>query len=382
MGQINISVIIPVYNAERYLSLCLDSVLSQTIRKIEVICINDGSTDGSAEILKSFREKDERVIIYRQKNSGSGPARNLGLHIAQGEYIAFLDADDYYPSNSVLKSMYDCAAENRVAICGGGISVERDGIVTPGNKRGIENHFLEPGIINYYDVQYDYGYQRYLFSHKLLEENQIYFPDYLRFQDPPFLVRAMLRAKQFYAITEDTYCYRYGHQNINWTFRKTNDLVRGLLDLLTLSRDNRLSKLHKQCVNRMNQEYAKIIENSLLQNNRELLYLLIKFNCAIDLSLIGKANNYSEPYLIAPLCTLIDSNRSHINTVQNKELLNKIATLQKEINSIHASATYRIGSFFTFIPRKLRGGIRCYREHGMAYTLRRIKEKFLGLFGR
>ena len=90
-----ISVIIPVYNTESYLSRCLDSVLSNTYENLEVICVNDGSTDNSINILDNYKFSDERVIVINQKNSGVSAARNAGLNVATGEYIAFIDSDDW-----------------------------------------------------------------------------------------------------------------------------------------------------------------------------------------------------------------------------------------------------------------------------------------------
>lgn len=89
-----ISVIIPVYNVEKFLSRCLDSVLAQTFEDFEVVCINDGSTDRSGEILKEYAKIDGRIRVYRQKNRGLSVARNNGLNYSNGEYIYFLDSDD------------------------------------------------------------------------------------------------------------------------------------------------------------------------------------------------------------------------------------------------------------------------------------------------
>lgn len=86
-----ISVIIPVYNTERYLPRCLDSVLSNTYDNLEVICINDGSTDNSINILDNYKVSDERVVVINQKNSGVSAARNAGINVATGESIAFID---------------------------------------------------------------------------------------------------------------------------------------------------------------------------------------------------------------------------------------------------------------------------------------------------
>ena len=91
-----ISVIIPVYNAEKYLRVCLDSVVNQTLEDIEIICVNDGSTDKSSNILKEYAEKDGRIIILTQKNQGAAIARNKGISVAKGEYLSLLDCDDFF----------------------------------------------------------------------------------------------------------------------------------------------------------------------------------------------------------------------------------------------------------------------------------------------
>ena len=90
-----VSVIIPVRNAEKYLGECLDSVLGQTLKDVEVLCVDDGSTDGSAKILSDYAAKDGRIRILRQPASGAGVARNRGLAEARGEYLFFCDADDW-----------------------------------------------------------------------------------------------------------------------------------------------------------------------------------------------------------------------------------------------------------------------------------------------
>lgn len=89
-----ISVIVPVYNSEKYLAACLDSILAQTVRDLQIICINDGSTDSSGEILAQYAKKDCRIIVLNQENSGVSAARNVGLRAAHGQYIAFADSDD------------------------------------------------------------------------------------------------------------------------------------------------------------------------------------------------------------------------------------------------------------------------------------------------
>ena len=92
-----ISVIVPVYNVEKYLSECLDSIINQTFPDFEIICVNDCSTDKSGNILEDYSRKDNRIkIFYHQFNQGLGAARNTGLKNAHGKYVQFLDSDDYF----------------------------------------------------------------------------------------------------------------------------------------------------------------------------------------------------------------------------------------------------------------------------------------------
>ncbi len=108
MNDIKVSVIIPVYNAEAHLQECLDSVIAQTLKEIEIICIDDGSTDGSPAILNNYAAKDDRITVVRQENAGAGAARNNGLRHAHGTYLSFLDADDFFEP-TMLEEAYACA---------------------------------------------------------------------------------------------------------------------------------------------------------------------------------------------------------------------------------------------------------------------------------
>ena len=90
-----ISIIVPVYNVEKYLSTCLDSLINQTLKDIEIICVNDGSTDNSLNILNEYAKNDPRIIVINKENSGPGACRNLGIEKATGEYIQFADSDDW-----------------------------------------------------------------------------------------------------------------------------------------------------------------------------------------------------------------------------------------------------------------------------------------------
>ena len=99
--QSKISVIVPVYNAEQYLRECLESLVNQTLEDLEIICVNDGSTDSSPKILEEYASKDSRIKIFHQENQGVSAARNLGISKVQGEYLVFVDSDDWIELNAL-----------------------------------------------------------------------------------------------------------------------------------------------------------------------------------------------------------------------------------------------------------------------------------------
>lgn len=112
MAEPKVSVIIPVYNVEKYLRQCLDSVVGQTLQDIEIICVNDSSTDGSLAILEEYAAKDSRIQVVTQPNGGAGAARNNGLRRAKGKYLSFLDSDDFFELN-MLEEAYQFAEEDQ-----------------------------------------------------------------------------------------------------------------------------------------------------------------------------------------------------------------------------------------------------------------------------
>ena len=141
--MIKISVIVPVYNAERYLAQCLDSVLAQTLEEIEILCVDDGSTDGSGEILDRYSQRDKRMKVVHKENGGYGSAMNVGLDAAVGEYIGIVESDD-----CILPEMYQVLYEE--AVSGSLDVVKSDSFFwyeKNGYKKRVHHAHLEP----YYD---------------------------------------------------------------------------------------------------------------------------------------------------------------------------------------------------------------------------------------
>ena len=254
-----VSVIIPVYNVEQYLRECLDSIVNQTLHDIEIICVDDGSTDNSLEILKEYAKKDNRITVISRENKGVGFSRNQGINYGKGDFIAFMDPDDYYPTNIVLQTLYEKAKENNVNISGGALIVYDEQQDKKIKRTDFFNYFEKNKLWSYSDFQYDYGYQRFIYNRKMIIDNKIYFPNYRRFQDPPFMVNAFIAAKTFYAVNDYTYVYRWAHKNVNWTEEKVYHLLQGLRDNLVMTVQNSLGKLYDSTLIRINKEYKTII---------------------------------------------------------------------------------------------------------------------------
>lgn len=241
-----ISIIVPVYNIEKWLPKCLDSVLSQTLKDFEVLCVDDGSTDGSPLILNEYAKRDARVKVVCQENAGAGSARNRGLDMAAGDYIVFMDPDDYYPVDDVLEKLYAAVTENGCEIAGGRLRQFTDDGEGNGKSWIGGDAFPRYGVVSYREYQSPYWYYCYIYSRELIEREHLRFPLYRRFQDPPFFIRAMLSAEKFYAIEDVVYCWRTSHKTVDWeanNCRLLREHLSGVLEVLRLADKNGLDKI-------------------------------------------------------------------------------------------------------------------------------------------
>ena len=157
-----LSVIIPVFNAASTICRTLDSLVSQRGVEFEIICIDDGSTDDSRDIIADWINKDSRIRYIYQVNKGSGPARNAGIAVAKGDYVAFMDPDDWLPDDSVYKKLIDAAESYKVKAAGGNL-IKFDRLT--GDSLGFQDQpFAEDGILKFNDYQYSGYYQRFIFK--------------------------------------------------------------------------------------------------------------------------------------------------------------------------------------------------------------------------
>lgn len=220
--MVKISVIIPVYNVEKYLKECLESVINQTFRDIEIICVNDGSTDKSLEILEEYEKKDSRINIISQINQGIGSARNTGINHAKGEYIYFADSDDYLNltafeqlNNKYLNKNPDFVMfkvenfyEETKEI------IDDDYYSMPFLKQKVgQNHFKYDDIKEF-AVDLCVCPYASIFNHEFIDE--IRFPEGLLFEDNVFFTKALFKADKIYFYDEFLY-HRRKHYNSTTT---------------------------------------------------------------------------------------------------------------------------------------------------------------------
>ncbi|WP_413854238.1 glycosyltransferase family 2 protein [Candidatus Ruminimicrobium bovinum] len=166
MSNALISVIIPVYNVEKYLSRCIDSVINQTYKNLEIILIDDGSTDNSGKICDEYAIKDNRIKVIHKQNGGVSSARNIGLDVAKGNYIGFVDSDDYI-ENDMYEILYELLVRNQtdISCC--------NKFVLKKNKFVVSESFpTKDGILSFDDVLNDSKHDFYIWN-KLFNKNLI-----------------------------------------------------------------------------------------------------------------------------------------------------------------------------------------------------------------
>ena len=225
MSKILISVIIPVYNSENLLNQCLDSVLNQTLNNIEIICVDDGSTDNSLSILEEYEKDHDEIKVFSQKNSGAGIARNKGIDVAQGEYIAFLDSDDWLEIDA-LEKLYKNITNNDADMTLFN-AIEHK----PNNEFRRRIYFPKDNKIDYNNFTFDYHYNKNLvmngmlviwskfYKTSFLKEHNIMFQNHEIFNDVQFHIKTMLFAKKISYLPEILYNYRRLGQNSLQTSR-------------------------------------------------------------------------------------------------------------------------------------------------------------------
>lgn len=384
-GRPKVSVIIPVYNVEDYLEESLDSVLNQTLKEIEVICINDGSTDGSEKILERYAHQDPRLRFQTQKNSGQGVARNVGIELSNGEYLYFMDSDDLLDAEA-LQRCYEVAQWNAL-----------DLVLFEGSSF-FETPELEEQHANYktlyqrkgfypeiYEGQELYGYlagnwdfiispAMRFYRRDLLIDNQVRFPENIKLEDNFFAFHSLVCAKRVKVLPDALY-YRRVRENSTMTAQNDYSKYVGYYATACMLMEYIGAHKLKECTIRT----AALHVCQWMKNANDYF---------VQLPDEWKEFSKTDPNvprldytLLAPLLNLHKSdflryyrygNTENPLIIECEELkrqrwrLNRdISKLKEENERLKKLAGAKRGR----LRRLFRGGIQCYKEHGIAYTV-------------
>lgn len=315
-----VSIIVPVYNVERYLNQCMDSLVNQTLDDIEIIVINDGSTDKSLKILKSYEKKyPDKVKIIEQKNSGISVARNNGIKLASGKYIGFVDSDDYVELD-MFEKLYDKIKKSNsdIVVCNYKKYYEDlnefEYVDVIKNIKG-NNLYSDISIIN----NIDYAPWNKLFRRELFDN--IKFPKNVKYEDLSTILKTFMIATKISVVNKSLYLYRINETGETRTInRKVTDILIILKDLIDYSKeidifDKTKNELRKLCVNKLffyliysydlnDKKFSIDFRNKIIKflkenfNNWQLALLKDK---SLEIRLVSKLvliNNYAFKYFI------------------------------------------------------------------------------------
>ncbi len=274
-----ISVIVPVYRVEKYLGRCVNSLLGQTLSDIEIILVDDGSPDGCPALCDEFAKKDGRIKVLHKENEGLGLARNSGMSLAVGEYIAFVDSDDYVKSE-MYRTLYEAAQRENadIAMCGlcciGGIMNAKendvqnincfDGYTVFDGKEGIDRLMLDiSGALPKEDQDSRYGFSsvKNIYRKDVLEKNKIRFlsEKEVMSEDVFFLLDFLDKCECAVGVPGAFYCYCRNGQSLSKSYRsdrfeKCRLIIDGINGVLSKRMDESVYKIY---TDRLFQAYAR-----------------------------------------------------------------------------------------------------------------------------
>ncbi len=195
--MVRVSIIVPVYNTGKYLKKCINSILNQTLKDIELIIINDGSPDNADEIISTYN--DERIVYIKKENSGIGSTRNLGIEKASGEYLMFIDSDDYIEKNCA-QEMYEQAKKRNLDIAMSDYFEDRCCEIREIKFPPFSDSSLEdnPSILSKINL----GPCNKIYKRSLFDNKNNRFEEHLKYEDAPFVIKMFLSSKKIGKIDE------------------------------------------------------------------------------------------------------------------------------------------------------------------------------------
>lgn len=361
--------IIPVYNTEKYLKECLDSIVNQSLEDIEIICIDDGSTDNSLEILREYAENDSRFKIFSQENNGQGSARNYGLDVAKGEYIYFMDSDDFIELNT-LSDCYNEANKNNLDFLMFQLinydeskkSLYHDNDYDmPNVGDSVADNVFSYADLNHLIFQVAVSPVNKLYSKKFLDDINVRFPEDVIFEDNVFFWNVFLNAKRIKFLKHHYYIRRRHsssttgnagirfvdtleiHNRIFIIFKKFN-----IFDEFKKYLFNKKVVLANVRFNQVNDEVKSVFFNEMKNDFKEMsneygydnIIEYLDYPNKLIFETVMESDGFEEFLLIIENSYL----KSRINKLEskNKNLKKEINFLRKENDLILNSTSWRI----------------------------------------
>lgn len=277
-----VSIIVPIYKVEKYLAECVDSLLCQTYRDLEIILVDDGSPDACGEICDNYRERDERIKVLHKENGGQSSARNAGLGLATGEYVLFMDSDDYLPRNAVEILVGNIGDLDFVHAYGLNfaddrkLSKEREAsTVKKYTYSGVyQGHVLLKELLTHND--YVAGVPHYLYRRSFLTENHLTFYEGIIHEDEEFTARAFLLSEKCAVLPLVLYMHRVREDSTmgqRIAFKNTNGMYHAIRSLISYDEESQWSKKFGNCfclmLTRLVKEYYARLAASVDRNAKE-----------------------------------------------------------------------------------------------------------------
>lgn len=371
-----VSVIVPIYNVEDYLEQCLDSLVSQTLKDIEIICVDDGSPDRSAEIAEMYVKEYTNVTLLRKENGGQSSARNMALEIAKGTYVYFLDSDDYIEENALEKLYERMEADQLDMLFFNAVSFFEDDEIKEQNQN-FEDYYNRKGdYTGVHTGQQMFSMMRQngeffvtpwqeFFRRSLIEDHHLRFYDGIIHEDNLFTFQSVMLAERT-GYMDDKFYHRRVHDNSTMTTTKSMRNVEGYL----VCYEEMLSFL---CGRELEPGVDSVVAEFLyyaIYRNAYKIYA--ELNLKDEEAVLTKGSAAANHLLYK-----IQRERKAETDYQKQLKARRVKQAPKASKNADKSLDYRIGHALLFVPRKIKGGLGCIKDHGLFYTVKYGLKRFV-----
>lgn len=388
MANPKVSIVIPIYNVERYLRQCLDSVVNQTLKDIEIICVDDGSTDSSPDIIKEYVDKDPRVKVITKPNSGYGNSMNRGFDMAEGEYIGIVESDDYADPD-MFEKLYGVASANDLDVVKSGfyfyysIPEERNEKVeiVSKSRAGVTfcpaTDFKAPmEMVEFFNIKPTIWSA--IYKKEFIRNNNIRFNETpgASFQDASFSFKVMSLAKKVQLVREAFLHYRQDNENSSVNSPgKVFCVCDEYEEMQRFLDTNPYNRGELECVCKR-LKYDSYIWN-LERLAPKFKYIFLERAAAEFKDDFEKGTmnpKYFEDYKWESVKKMVEDPFEFYS----EKVLNEQKGSSAAVREIKDSYSYRIGRLITFFPRKFLGGIQSVKDDGVIYTFKLGCKKIAG----